>query len=52
MDTVILNDVEYIIEPSSNGRRVMEKNRIILQRDWIMVRTPHNFKYDDLVCGL
>ncbi len=43
---MVLNGIEYEIEPNSNDRRVVEKNRILLQRDWFAVKTPSDFRYD------
>lgn len=44
---IIIRNVEYIIEPNSYDRRVIEKDRILKQRGWVAVKTPDPFLYPE-----
>lgn len=52
---IIINEVEYKIEPNSHDRRVSEMSRAIIQRNWFSVNAPifgissssDSVRYDD-----
>ena len=44
-DTLVIRGVLYAIEPNSDDRRVVEKNRIMELRDWTSVKAPEDFSY-------